>query len=79
MNKFNCISDFISIDKTDWKIALCARAYKRFPQLYDFNVKIASVDKRRRGLIIQLSLLGADKNKAISFIKKFISEIKWQK
>lgn len=79
VNKFNCISDFVSIGKTDWKIALCARAYKRFPKLYDFHVKIASVDKKRKGLIIHLSVLGADKNKALSFIKKFISEIKWQK
>ena len=79
VDKFSCTSDFVSIDKTDWKIALCARNYKRFPQLYDFHAKIASVSKKNKGLVIHLSLLGTTKDKALSFIKKFIDEIRWQK
>ncbi len=76
---FNCSSDFVSIDGTDWKIALCARNYKRFPQMYDFHVQLASVNNKNKGLIIHLSILGAGKDKALEFIKKFTSQIRWQK
>lgn len=79
VTNFKCNSDFVTLGQTDWKASICSRQYKKMPELYDTHMSMASTDKKHSGLIIELSILGTNKNKAIEFIEKFFSQIQWQK
>lgn len=79
VTNFKCSSGFILAGGGDWKASLCSRQYKRFHNLFDVNLNLASVDKSKRGLAIHLGVLGVTKDKAIEFINKFLNHIQWQK
>ena len=49
------------------------------PKLYDANFSLVSVDKKDRGLMVELVGLGVLEDKFQELIKRFMQEIKWQK
>lgn len=75
---FQCHTNFVTLNGADWKLALCARNYKKYPLLYDINVSMASVHSKDAGLIVRLVALGIERDTAIKFIKKFLGEVQWQ-
>lgn len=79
VQNFECNTDFVKIDDVDSKVSFCARQYKKYPELYDINVSVASVNDNDRGLIAVLNALGLTKASALKFTKKFLEEIHWEK
>ncbi len=75
---FVCHNNFVTVGGKDWKVALCARNYKRYEKLYDINLSLASVHKKDRGLIIDVAAMGITKENALKFIEKFLKEIQWK-
>lgn len=75
---FQCHTDFVSINNADWKVAFCARNYKKYPLLYDVNATMAAVEENDAGLVIRLIALGVERDTAMKFIRKFLEEVQWQ-
>jgi serine protease Do len=79
VRNFQCTSNFIRISGEDWKATLCARQYKKFPELYDVNLNLASVNHYRHGLLVEMVALGVTKEKSSDLIRKFMGAIHWKK
>jgi serine protease Do len=79
VQNFKCTSTFIRLSGEDWKSTFCARQYKKFPQLYDINLNMASVDHPRHGLLVELVALGVTQEKSSELIRQFMGAIKWKK
>jgi hypothetical protein len=78
-DNFDCHEGFVRIGEAANKAVLCARHYKKYPNLYDINLSLAAVNKDDRGLLVEIVALGISKTKAMEFIRKFMQEIKWKK
>lgn len=76
---FNCTEGFVNIDHAVFKTHLCARAYKKFPKLFDINLSLASVHLKDRGLMAEVIALGLSQEKAKELVKKFMESMKWPK
>lgn len=79
ITNFKCHTSFVDSTEDRWKVVLCARQYKKYPNLYDINFNVAAVNYMQKGLMAELDMLGISQGKATAFIRKFMSEIKWQK
>ncbi|MDZ4242071.1 MAG: serine protease [Candidatus Omnitrophota bacterium] len=79
VTNFACHTDFVDIAGKNWKIAFCARQYKKYPRLYDVGLFMASLAEDDRALLVELNALGLSREKALQFVSKFIGEVKWQK
>jgi serine protease Do len=78
VSNFESCTDFVTIAGKDWLVTFCSRNYKKYPQLYDVVVKMASVTKSDRALLIDLALSGVTQDAGSAFIKKFMEAIRWQ-
>jgi len=74
VSDYTCHTDFVSLNKKDWKIAYCARNYIKYPSLFDVTVAIAMISDKHQGLIVKLAIAGVDKQTATAFTRKFIHE-----
>ncbi len=79
VTNFQCHSDFVNIDGTSWKVVYCVREYKKYENLYDINLSIASVSEKDKGLLAELVVLGINQQRANLFATKFLKTIQWQK
>ena len=79
MGNFICHPGFVKIDGQNWKMSMCARNYKKYPQLYDLSLVLASLNAWDTGLVVDVKALGLTRPLVEDFLKKFLGEIKWQK
>ncbi len=79
VSNFACHNSFVNVGGEDWKVALCARNYKRYKTLYDINLSMAVVQEKDKGLIVDVVALGITKDNAMKFVEKFLKVIQWQK
>lgn len=78
VSNYVCNVDFTVVADRDWKLAFCARNYKKYPSLFDISVQMALVSEYYKGLVIQLAVSGITKEQAMRFVKHFMKEIRWQ-
>lgn len=79
LSNYNCHVSFVKLTGKDWKISTCARQYLKYPGLFDVATSIALVTEKDIGLIVQLAVAGVSKDIAMQLVKKFLTNIKWQK
>ena len=77
VGNFECNVDFVNFTSKDWKIAVCARNYIKFPSLYDVTLSLALVSDNDQGLLIQFAISGVEKLLAMELVNKFIQHIRW--
>ena len=66
------------VAEKNWKLAFCARNYKKYPLLFDISVQMALISEYYQGLVVQIAASGITKQQAMKFVKHFMKEIRWQ-
>lgn len=67
---------FVAISGADWKTTVCSWRYKKYPRLHDVVLKMALVNRPSESMIIECRLLGVSRDRALSFIKKFMGALR---
>ncbi|MCW8911190.1 MAG: serine protease [Gammaproteobacteria bacterium] len=78
VSNYKCNSGFVSLHNKSWKVALCARNYKKFNSLYDLSLTMAQVSEYDRGMIINLNATGIARDVLMKFARQFMENIRWQ-
>ncbi len=73
-----------SVDATpkkpiELRAQLCATAYKRFPDLYEINLKVATIDSASQGVVSHLELEGVGYQQGIALAKQFMEAFQWKR
>ena len=76
VSNYQCEVSFVQIAAKDWKMALCARQYYKYPNLWDISMEMALNSDLQQGLIIQLAIAGVSKDNALALIKRFAEEVR---
>lgn len=79
LSNYDCHVSFIKLAEKDWKISTCARQYLKYPKLFDVATSIALVSENDIGLIVQFVVAGISREISLELIRKFLSQISWQK
>jgi serine protease Do len=53
-----CSDDYVQVEKHVYRIAICAKAYKKFAGLYDFNINATQMDDDAERLTSTMSIKG---------------------
>ncbi len=77
VTKFTCHTDFIKSNGVSFKAALCLRAYKQLPGLYDAVLKAATLNENYRGVQTTLVLAGVSADNATRFTKRYLGSFRW--
>jgi serine protease Do len=76
---FLCRTDIVKISSVPFWVSTCGRKLKQLPQLYDVNIRMASLGDMDRMMMIEVTLGAITKKTAKSFIQRFYKELEWTK
>lgn len=78
VGKFACRTGFVTANAIRFKTALCLRANKRLPGLYDAVLKAATLNENHRGVLTTLVLAGVSSNNALRFSRRYLESFRWK-
>ena len=77
VSTFTCHTDFVKSHGVRFKVALCLRANKRLPGLYDAVLKAATLNETRGGVLTTLVLAGVSSANALRFSQHYLESFRW--
>lgn len=75
--KYVCNDSVVQLKGLSAKAALCVRAYRNFPGLYDMRLKVVSLGKSKSALISKLNLMGIAYDDGMRVVKFYMGALKW--
>lgn len=79
VTNFRCTSEFVDVKGLTVRAALCLRAYRRFPGLYDLVLRAATVNASTRGVDTSLTLGGFSAENARKLARRYLEGLSWTK
>jgi hypothetical protein len=79
VTEFQCADNIIALAEHSWKISTCFRAYKDFPDLYDSQLVMASIDGQQQALVAKIGAAAITRDNATLLFKRFMESISWNK
>ena len=73
--EFRCNTEFVTNAGLPLRTALCVRAYKRLPGLYDFWLRAATVDQWDKGLLTTLWVAGVSYGNGRRFVERYLDSV----
>ncbi len=75
---FACESSIVTLKGFDASVLVCTRSYRKLEGLYDFTVRVSSLNAAKRGFASHLDMYGLEYEPAMRFIKRFVETMAWQ-
>ncbi len=75
---YACSEDFVATGGLTVRAAVCVRAYKKFPGLYDLNLQLVSVNSAQEGLVGTLTLAGVGYDLGMTFARRYLESLAWK-
>jgi hypothetical protein len=79
VTNFRCKTRFVDVKGLTVRAALCLRAYKRFPGLYDLVLRAATLDASNHGVETSLALAGFSSENAHVLARRYLEGLSWTK
>ena len=75
---FSCENRNVRLKGFDASVMVCARSYRKLEGLYDFTVRVSSLNSSRRGFASHLDIYGLEFDAGMAFIKRYTEAMEWQ-
>lgn len=79
LTAFRCHDDFVGRPDGTLRVALCTRGYRSFDGLYDFHLRVVTVDSSSSALLSTLTLSGVSFENGMRFARRYVEAISWTK
>ena len=79
VTNFRCRSEFVSTGGLTVRAALCLRAYKKFPGLYDLVLRAATLPSNNQGVDTSFTLAGFSQENARKLARHYLEGLSWTK
>lgn len=77
VTNFRCHVEFVKVGGIPTRTALCLRAYKKFPGLYDLALRAATLDASTSGVQTSLTLAGFSADNARALARRYLEALAW--
>ncbi len=74
---FSCDNRNLRLKGFDASVMVCARSYRKLEGLYDFTVRVSSLNGSKRGFASHLDMYGLDFDAGMGFIKRYVEAMEW--
>jgi len=75
---FACQDALVSLDGFDARISTCVRQYRLFPDLYDFDATVVSIDDTSQALVSRLALQGVAFDSGERILRRYLGVLQWK-
>lgn len=75
---YQCTDSMVELKDELWKVSACFRAYRKYPQLYDASLVMASTGHSQAALIASIGTTGISRDNATRLFRQFMEAIEWQ-
>jgi serine protease Do len=72
---FACTNRDVALKGFDANVLICTRSYRRLEGLYDFTVRISSLNGAAQGFVSHLDMFGLEFDPGMSFVKRYVDAI----
>lgn len=77
VGNFSCSTRFIELTGQDFKVNICARPYRDYPELTDFMVLLTLVGHETEGLIFTMDFSTVTLDNGLALLEKFLGALQW--
>ncbi len=75
---FACENRVVALKGFDASVMVCSRGYRKLEGLYDFTVRVSSLNNTKRGFASHLDMYGLEFEPAMRFIKRYVEAMEWR-
>lgn len=79
VTNYRCREEFVKVGGMPVRAALCLRAYKKFPGLYDLSLRAATLNASTSGVQTALDLAGFSADNARAIARRYLEALSWTK
>ncbi|MCP3138021.1 S1C family serine protease [Pyxidicoccus xibeiensis] len=79
VTNYRCRSEFVDVGGLSVRTALCLRAYRKFPGLYDVVLRAATLNAGTSGLDTSLTLAGFTADNGRRIARRYLEGLSWTK
>ncbi|MFP2932366.1 S1C family serine protease, partial [Pyxidicoccus sp. 3LG] len=79
VTNYRCQSEFVDVGGLPVRAALCLRAYRKFPGLYDVVLRAATLNAGTSGLDTSLTLAGFTADNGRRIARRYLEGLSWTK
>ncbi len=76
--QYACTDSIVDLKGMPSKAALCLRAYRKFPGLYDINLRVVTLNAGKRALVSKLYLSGFAYEDGMRMVRLYMGALKWK-
>jgi serine protease Do len=74
---YACEDSVVGLKGFDAGLLLCTRRYRKFEGLYDFTVRVNSLNGSKQGFVSHLDIYGVEFEPGMKFIRRYVEAIEW--
>jgi S1-C subfamily serine protease len=75
---FACTQHNVELAGFTANVTVCLRAYRKLEGVYDLNLRVASKNQSKRGVVSSLSLTGVAADRALAFARIYLDALRWK-
>jgi S1-C subfamily serine protease len=75
---YACEDRIVGLKGFDASLLVCARRYRRFERLYDFTVRVNSLNNPKQGYASHLDIYGVEFEPGMMFIRRYVEAMEWK-
>ena len=75
---FACRDSVVKLAGFDAALLVCTRGYRNFEGLYDFTVRVTSLNAPARGFASHLDMYGLEFDAGMRFVRRYVEAMRWQ-
>ncbi|MFP2911442.1 S1C family serine protease [Pyxidicoccus sp. 3LFB2] len=79
VTNYRCKSEFVDVEGLTVRAALCLRAYRKFPGLYDVVLRAATLNAGTSGVDTSLTLAGFTADNGRRLARRYLEGLSWTK
>lgn len=72
-----CNNRVVALKGFDANLLVCTRSYRKLEGLYDFTVRVSSLNGTTSGVISHLDMFGLEFEPGMAFIKRYVDAMEW--
>lgn len=78
VGSFACETGVIGLKGFDASVVLCVRGYRKLEGLYDFVVRVSSLNGAKHGFASHLDIFGQEFDAGMTFIQRYVEAMEWK-
>lgn len=75
---YACRDDVVKLNGFDAALMVCVRGYRKLEGLYDFTVRVNSLNESTRGFVSHLDMYGMEYDAGMRFVRRYVEAMQWK-